>query len=107
MASERVVSSDAAVTDAQYNACPYEWVSFVCVGLGAAETVDIKVPSGANTWIALRDIEGNAITFTGSGGTPANRNMITVDGGRMFQFSFSDPAAAVTITAVTGRGINS
>jgi hypothetical protein len=107
MASHTVVSSDAAVTDARFDATGWEWVKFKCHGLGAAETATVKVSDGIGGWTELRDIDGNIINFTGSGGTPASRKMFTVDGGEIFQFSYSDPAATVTITAVEGRGINS
>lgn len=103
----RVVQSVATAINSTFDTGAYQWVTFKCMGLGAAETVDIKVSDGASNWMVFRDLEGNAITFTGSGGSPANRNQLTVDGGQIFQFSSLAPAGTVTITAVQGPGINS
>lgn len=100
-----VVSTTAAIS-ATFDTGTWETVTFVCSGLGAAETVDVKIQDGASSYTELRQLDGTAVVFTGSGGSPANVTQFTMEGGPIVQFTGNDPAGTVTITAYTGRGIN-
>lgn len=84
----------------------YEAVSYVCKGLGAAESITIEFGFGSS-WETLRDIDGNAITFTGSGGSPANRNSFVLDpAGLNLRFT-GTVAGTIELAAIAGRGVNS
>jgi hypothetical protein len=83
----------------------YEVVTFVCEGLGAAESTAIALESPAGTFSTVRDSDGNALTFTGSGGSPANRTMLTLVGGPVYRFTSTTPAGVVTIDAIPGQGL--
>lgn len=90
-----------STTNEQYDAGPYQWVTLVAKGLAAADVVTLDI-GGVGGWEALRDASGNAMTLTGSGGTPANRTMLTVDGGLPIRVSGTMAGAAVTILVVPG-----
>lgn len=88
---------------------PCEWVVYQCQGLGAAETITINTVVNG-TAIPLYGVNGDgttwAVTFTGSGGTPANRTSLYLVGGPVYQFVSAGTAGAVSITYCPGKGIN-
>ncbi len=99
-----VISTAGASFTAQFDAGNYEAVTFACSGLGAAESVTIKEEIGSS-FKTTRDSDGNAVTFTGSGGTPANRDLLTLVGGLVYQFSSTTPVGVIVIDAAPLRGI--
>ncbi len=106
MSRARTLQSDSNAISCTFDTGPYEWVLFTCNGLGAAETVDVKIQDGASSYQVLRQLDGTAVVFTGSGGSPANVSQFTMDGGPVVQFTGSDPAGTVSITAYPGPGVN-
>ena len=107
MAGEQtVVSSDAAFA-VVHDSSAYDECTYKCAGLGAAETVVVKVQVGSAGYQVAYQYDpagatNNAIAFTGSGGTPPNVSQMVLRGDN-YEFSTTDPAAVVTVSAKPGR----
>jgi hypothetical protein len=81
-------------------------VLVTCGGLGAAESLTIERHCGVSGWLPASINEGSSViplTLTGSGGTPASRNQVKIDGGGPIRVTGT--AAAVTIDIIPGTPI--
>lgn len=98
--------ANPAGEQAMIDASHAEWVILTCSGLGAGETLTINRRCGSSGILAASINEGTAVipfTFTGSGGTPADRNQVKLDG--CTQFTVTGTAAAVVINAIYGPSV--
>lgn len=106
MSETTVIPSQTAAMTNTVDARPYESVVLKCAGLGAAETIAINVITGAAfESVYASDVAGASstlLTFTGSGGTPANVKQVELVGD-YYQVVKGITAGAVTVTAVPGR----
>jgi hypothetical protein len=95
-------AGNAAFVDAS----PYEWVILTCTGLGATETLTIERHCGASGFVAASINDGTSViplTFTGSSGTPANRNQVKIDA--CGPLRVTGTAAAVNINVIFGPAV--
>lgn len=110
MAEKLVGRSTAGASfDFRDDARAHEEVTYLCTGLGAAETVTIS-HNVDGTWVTLKAFDAGGATntqvlFTGSGGTPANVGSFTAKG-LNYRFESTTPAGVVSIVAVYGFRTN-